>query len=309
VWLLFLKIYSLISCKNPFNLNGKIKMIGVAAGVLGSSFVLGPIAEAIATAYSMGSAVNEFINKHIDTLKASENPTIASTGRVLEGAKFGFGLGYVAPMVIIATGQLLLGNSFSAVIGAAGTVMSAATFTNPIAMTCAAVGAIYFGWTALTETERNDILDRLSKGLNIGVELIKSFVGYVFGKLKEFSSSKQLAEFKDFVKAQAAVFGKTLYDVTKSMGDLVKGAAERVSNIAGQAADTAMTATKKAADVASQAAEMVSDLAGQAANSTVSATKTAVDTASQAAGSVSDAASGMAKSIGEKIKGTTGSGQ
>lgn len=284
-------------------------MIGVAAGVLGSSFVLGPIAEAIATAYSMGSAVNEFINKHIDTLKASENPTIASTGRVLEGAKFGFGLGYLAPIVIIATGQLLLGNSFSGVIGAAGTVMSAATFTNPIAMTCAAVGAIYFGWTALTETERNDILDRLSKGLNIGVELIKSFVGYVFGKLKEFSSSKQLAEFKDFVKTQAAVFGKTLYDVTKSVGDLVKGAAERVSNIAGQAADTAMTATKKAADVASQAAEKVSDLAGQAANSTVSATKTAVDTANQAAGSVSDAASGMVKSIGEKIKGSTGNGQ
>lgn len=300
---------SLISCKNPFNLNGEIKMIGAAAGVLGASFVLGPIAEAIATAYSMGSAVNEFINKHIDTLKASENPTIASTGRVLEGAKFGFGLGYVAPMVIIATGQLLLGNSFSAVIGAAGTVMSAATFTNPIAMTCAAVGAIYFGWTALTENERNDILDRLSKGLNIGVELIKSFVGYVFGKLQDFSSSKQLAEFKDFVKTQAAVFGKTLYDVTKSVGDLVKGAAERVSNLAGQAADTALTATKKAADVASQAAEKVSDLAGQAANSTVSATKTAVGTASQAAGSVSDAASGMVNSIGEKIKGTTGSGQ
>jgi len=284
-------------------------MIGVAAGVLGSSFVLGPIAEAIATAYSMGSAVNEFINKHIDTLKASKNPTIASTGRVLEGAKFGFGLGYLAPIVIIATGQLLLGNPFSGVIGAAGTVMSAATFINPIAMTCAAVGAIYFGWTALTETERNDILDRLSKGLNIGVELIKSFVGYVFGKLKEFSSSKQLAEFKDFVKTQAAVFGKTLYDVTKSVGDLVKGAAERVSNIAGQAADTAMTATKKAADVASQAAEKVSDLAGQAANSTVSATKTAVDTANQAAGSVSDAASEMVKSIGEKIKGSTGNGQ
>jgi hypothetical protein len=284
-------------------------MIGVAAGVLGSSFVLGPIATAIAVAYNMGGAVNDYVNDHIENLKASENPTIASTGRVLEGAKFGFGLGYIAPMVIIAAGQLLLGNAFSGVIGAAGTVMSAATFTNPIAMTCAAVGAIYFGWTALTETERNDILDRLSNGLNIGVELIKSFVNYVFGKLKEFSSSKQLAEFKDFVKTQAAVFGKTLYDVTKSVGDLVKGAAERVSNIAGQAADTAMTASKKAADVASQAAEKVSDLAGQAANSTVSATKMAVETASQTAGSVSDAASGMAKSIGEKIKGPTGSGQ
>lgn len=291
-------------------------MIGVAAGVLGSSFVLGPIATAIAVAYKMGSVVNDYINEHIENLKASDNPTISSTGRVLEGAKFGFGLGYVAPIVIIATGQILLGNTFTGVIGAistvtavSGTVMSAVTFTNPIAMTCAAVGAIYFGWTALSDAERNDILNRLSEGLNIGVELIKSFIGFVCNKLKEFTSSKQLAEFKDFVKTQAAEFGKTLYDITKSMGDLVKGAAEKVSNIAGQAADSTVNATKKAADVAVQAAEKVSDIAGQAANSTVSVTKTAVGTASQAAGSVSDAASEIAKSIGEKIKGTSGNGQ
>lgn len=255
-------------------------MIGVAAGVVGSSLVLGPIATAIAVAYKMGSTVNEFINDHIETLKASDNPTISSTGRVLEGAKFGFGLGYVAPVVIIATGQLLLGNTFSGVMGAAGTVMSAATFTNPVAMTCAAVGAIYFGWTALSDPEKNDILNRLSEGLKVGVELIKSLVGYVCNKLKEFSSSKQLAEFKDFVKTQAAEFGKTLYDITKSVGDLVKGAAEKVSAIAGQAADSTVNATKKAADAATQAAN-----------------------------TVSDSASEIAKTIGGKIKGTTGSGQ
>lgn len=255
-------------------------MIGVAAGVIGSSLVLGPIATAIAVAYKMGSTVNDFINDHIETLKASDNPTISSTGRVLEGAKFGFGLGYVAPVVIIATGQLLLGNTFAGVVAASGTLMSAATFTNPVAMTCAAVGAIYFGWTALSDPEKNDILNRLSEGLNVGVELIKSLVGYVCSKLKEFSSSKQLAEFKDFVKTQAADFGKTLYDITKSVGDLVKGAAEKVSNIAGQAADSTVTATKKAADAATQAA-----------------------------GSVSDSASEMAKTIGEKIKRTNGSAQ
>lgn len=236
-------------------------MIGVAAGVFGSSIVLGPIASAVAAAYKMGSTVNEFINEHIETLKASDNPTISSTGRVLEGAKFGFGLGYVAPVVIIATGQLLLGNTFAGVMVASGTVMSAATFTNPVAMTCAAVGAIYFGWTALSDSERNDILNRLSEGLKIGVELIKSFVGYVCTKLKEFSSSKQLAEFKDFVKTQAAEFGKSLYDITKSVGDLVKGAAEKVSNIAGQAADSTVSATKKVADAATQAAGSVSDAA------------------------------------------------
>jgi hypothetical protein len=272
-------------------------MIGVAAGVLGSSFVLGPIATAIAAAYNMGSAVNDYINDHIEKLKDSDNPTIASTGRVLEGAKFGFGLGYVAPMVIIATGQLLLGNSFTGLIGATGTVISAATFTNPIAMTCAAVGAIYFGWTALTEGERNDILDKLSKGLNIGLQLIKSFIVYVLEKFKEFSSFKQLSEFKDFIKTQAAVFGKTLYDVTKSVGDLVKGAAERVSNIAGQTADAALSATIKATDAATHAAEKVGGIAGQAANSTLSATKAAADSVTQAASNASDAASEIAKKI------------
>jgi hypothetical protein len=279
-------------------------MISLGAGVLGSSFVLGPIAEAIVTAYNMGSAVNDFINKHIENLKSSDNPTIASTGRVIEGAKFGFGLGYVAPIVIIATGQILLGNSFSAAIGLAGAVVSTATLSNPIAMTCGAIGAIYYGWKALTETEKNELLNRLSNGLNVGVELIKSLIGYVFNKLKEFSSSKQLIEFKVFIKNQTAIFGKTLYDVTKSLGDLVKGAAEKVGDLAGQAADGALTGTKKAADVAVLTAEKVSDLAGQAADSTVNATKKAADAATNAAGSVSDAASEMAKSIGKKIKRT-----
>ena len=46
-------------------------------------------------------------------------------------------------------------------------------------MTCAAVGAILYGWNALSEQERNDILDRLSRGLEIGIELIKSIVIFV----------------------------------------------------------------------------------------------------------------------------------
>ena len=290
-------------------------MVGVAAGMIGSSFVLGPIAEAIATAYSMGSAVNDFINKHIETLKASDNSTIASAGRVLEGAKFGFGIGYITPIVIIAVGQILMGNTFPGIIGTAvtagavsGTLMSAATFSNPIAMTCAAVGAIYFGWKALSDSERDDILNRLSEGLNVGVELIKSFVGYVCDKVKEFSSSKQLADFKDFVKSQAAEFGKTLYDVTKSVADAVKGAVDSIRDKAGQAADAVVMASKKAADATSHAAEKVGDIAEEAANSTVNATKAATDSVAQAASAVSDAATGMAKNIGDKIKGNMGDG-
>lgn len=43
---------------------------------------------------------------------------------------------------------------------------------NPLVMTCAAVGAIYYGWGALSEQERTETLEKLSNGLNVGVELI-----------------------------------------------------------------------------------------------------------------------------------------
>ena len=50
-------------------------------------------------------------------------------------------------------------------------------------------------------------------------------------------SSKQLAEFKEIIKTQAAQFGKTLYDVTHAVGDLVKGAAEKAGDLAKKTAD------------------------------------------------------------------------
>lgn len=224
---------------------------------------------AIRALYGMGKAaaeaaqdINSFLDRHIADLKQSDNPTIASTGRVLEAAKFGFGLGYVSSMAIIATGQLLLGNG----LAAAGTVAAGVTLTNPIAMTCAAVGAIYYGWDALTDKERAAILDRLSVGLEMGVELIKSLVGFVIRMTKEFLSSKQLAEFKEFIKTQAAQFGKTLYDVTHAVGDLVKGAAERAVDLAGQAVDLTSAVARKTAGLASDAAGKVADSASDVAN-------------------------------------------
>lgn len=227
------------------------------------------MALAIRALYGMGKAaaqaaqdINSFLDRHIADLKQSDNPTIASTGRVLEAAKFGFGLGYMSSVAIIATGQLLLGNG----LAAAGTVAAGVTLINPIAMTCAAVGAIYYGWDALTDKERAAILDRLSVGLEMGVELIKSLVGFVIRMTKEFLSSKQLAEFKEFIKTQAAQFGKTLYDVTHAVGDLVKGAAERAGDLAGQAVDLTSAVARKTAGLASDAAGKVADSASDVAN-------------------------------------------
>ncbi len=217
------------------------------------------------TVHAVGSAaagINDYLDRHISELKQSDNPTIASTGRVLDAAKFGFGLGYMSSIAIIATGQLLLGNSLSAV----GAVVSGVTLTNPIAMTCAAVGAIFYGWNALSDKERDAIVDRLSVGLEMGIELIKSLVDFVVRKTREFLSSKQLAEFKEFIKTQAAQFGKTLYAVTHTVGDLVRGAAEKASDLAVQAADLTSAAAKKTAGLASDAAGKVAGTASDMAN-------------------------------------------
>lgn len=165
--------------------------------------------------YGTAESVNDFLNDHINEMQKSENPTISRTGRVLEMAKYGFGIGYITPVVVIATGQLILGNSLSAI----STVATAATLTNPIAMTCAAVGAVYYGWSALSDQEKNEILEKLSQGLEIGIEMIKSVIRFVIDKTKEFWNSENLSEIKKNISSAAEVFGKTLGDVTHMISD------------------------------------------------------------------------------------------
>jgi hypothetical protein len=229
---------------------------------MAASLGLSGMTLAVQALYGIVSPINDFLDKHIEALRRSSNPTIASTGRVLEGAKFGFGLGYMSSVAIIAAGQLLLGNSL---ISALGTVMSAATLSNPIAMTCAAVGAIYYGWAALTDKERSAILDRLSEGLEMGIELIRSLIDFTIRKMQEFLSSKQLQEFKDFVKSQAALFGKSLYDITGQVADLVKGTVEKAGELTGQAVGATSSAAMSAINAAGGAASRTADAASTAA--------------------------------------------
>ena len=177
---------------------------------------LSAMAKAVQTLYGMAADLNEYLDQHILDMKGSENPTISRTGRILEMAKLGFGIGYITPVVIIAVGQLLLGNSLSAIT----TVATAATITNPVAMTCAAIGAIYYGWGALSDVEHDEILQKLSQGLEVGIELIKSMVGFIINKTKELLSSKNIDEIKSFIGSAAAVFGKRLGDVTHKLSDV-----------------------------------------------------------------------------------------
>lgn len=175
------------------------------------------IALAIKTLYGVADNLNDFLNNHIEEMKGAENPTISRTGRVLEMAKFGFGIGYITPVIIIGTGQLLLGNQLSAITTAA----TAATLTNPVAMTCASIGAIYYGWGALSDQERDELIEKLSKGIEVGFELIKSVVRFVIEKTTELLSSKNIAEIKKFIGTAAEVFGRSLGDVTHKITDVV----------------------------------------------------------------------------------------
>jgi hypothetical protein len=154
----------------------------------------------------------------------------------------------------------LLGNTLSAV----GTAATAATLSNPVAMTCAACGAIYYGWGALTDQERNELMDRLSNGLEIGVELIKSIIRFVIDKTREILTSKNFEEMKKYIGSAAAVFGKSLGDVTHKLSDVASDTYHIVK-------DKAVVVVDKTLDVSSSACEAIKDSAERITTSTIAA--------------------------------------
>jgi len=229
----------------------------VAIPLVGAATSITPIAGAIAALYGMGSKISEYLDRHIQEMKCSQNPTVSRTGSVLEMTKFGFGVGYLTSVVVIATGQYLLGNTLAAI----STVATAATLTNPIAMTCAAVGAIYYGWGALSDAERNTILDNLTKGLEIGIEFIKAIIAFVIDTTKKLLSSKNFEEIKGYIGSAAIVFGKTLGDVTHKISDVVSDTIDVFRKKSNEAIDNTI-------DLASDAYTTVIDSAGKAADGT-----------------------------------------
>lgn len=183
-----------------------------------------PIVEAIGAIYGVGSRLAAYMDELVDSMKASSNQTVARSGRVIESAKFGFGIGFITPVAIVALGQALLGHPFVAAYTVVASPLS------PVALTCAAVGAIYYGWSALSDEERNGIIERLREGLQIGAELIKAIANFVVTTIKELLSEENIAEFKRFVGDAASAFGRTLADVTRSIKDRAGAAYDYVAD-------------------------------------------------------------------------------
>ena len=202
----------------------------------------------IKTLYDISNDINEYLDDHIEQMKLSENPTVSRTGRIFEMAKYGFGMGYISSVIVISVGQLILGNTLAAVT----TVATAATLTNPIAMTCAAVGAIYYGWSALSEQEKSEMLEKLSHGLEIGIEMIKSVIRFLIDKTHELWTSDNLEEIKKNISSAAAVFGKTLGDVTDKFVDKVADGLDTFKN-------TTAKVMASTADLASEAYDVIKE--------------------------------------------------
>jgi hypothetical protein len=204
----------------------------------------GGIFRALQSLYGTATNINDFLNEQISVMKEDINPTISRTGEVLEKAKLGFGIGFATPVVVIATGQLILGNPLSA----AAVVATAPV--NPLAMTCAAVGAVYYGWNVLSEKEKDEILSKLSHGLEIGIEMIKSVIRFVIEISKELWSSEYLVEIRKYISEAAGKFGKKLGDITGTFTDKAIDAFETTieitSEFSGKAKETVTSTVDKA---------------------------------------------------------------
>jgi uncharacterized protein YaaW (UPF0174 family) len=187
-----------------------------------AAFSMSSMAKAIQSLYGVAGSLNDFVDRHIASLEASPDQSIARAGRVLRGAKQGLFVGYAAPVVLMAVGHLLLGNPLSAM----GTVLSAATLSNPVASTCAAIGAIWFGWKALSEAEQKALIDKLSEGFAMAADVIRRVISFALDSLKSTFSSKELTALKALLVESAAKAGRSLYAITGQLKDLVYSPAD-----------------------------------------------------------------------------------
>jgi len=193
------------------------------------------------------SAANDATDAMISNMKANENPTINRIGRVLEGSKMGFMMGYLTPSILTAVGVTLTTGDLLTAVGGGIAVLG-----NPVAGVSAAVGAVYFGWKALSDSERDAVLKQVGDFLKTGYELIKAVVNFAIDLMKDLLSADNLNEIKETLSEAAELVGRHLADITKSFkdkcykaGQAISEAADAVSKTASEAADSVSQRFKK----------------------------------------------------------------
>lgn len=194
---------------------------GVTAGV-----------SALSQLYGFGASAARFAVEHIETLKQADNLLAARCGHVLEAANAGFGVGGETALVLIGVGQTLLGNPL-----AGGAVLVAAH--NPVVMTCAAIGAIHYGWKAMNDREREALLRSVGTAFDVGIELVRSIASFAYNLIQKLMSKENFAELKRMVTGVAKVFGRHFSDVSRLLSDRIREAAGAVGSTVGGAASAA----------------------------------------------------------------------
>lgn len=118
-------------------------------------------------------------------------------------------------------------------------------------MTCAAIGAIHYGWKAMNEKERQVFLNTVSAAFDVGVEFIRSLMRFAVDMIQTLMSRDNLLELKKLVRSAAALFGRHLSDVTRAFSDRVIEGARYCSTAASGAAATLRTYVPKFSSVVS----------------------------------------------------------
>lgn len=184
-------------------------------------------ATAVAKLYGHGN-VGDFIVSHIATLRGADNALVSRCGEVLAAVREGFGVGGEHSLMVIAVGQTLLSGG---VVPVGGVV----SLSNPITMTCAAIGAIHYGWNALSEQEKAAILSSVATMFATGIESVRSVANFVLNTIKILLSKENLAALKKFASDGAAYFDRCIGDISRTITDrsrdLYNATGERLSHV------------------------------------------------------------------------------
>jgi len=119
-------------------------------------------------------------------------------------------------------------------LSATKTVLTAATLTNPIASTCAAIGAIYFGWKALNKSEQQDIISSLCQGFALTGEVIREILDFALKMLHDVLGRKEVQGLKTLLADFAGKLGRSIYSVTGRLIDLVYSEPDATSDVLAQ---------------------------------------------------------------------------
>ena len=66
----------------------------------------------------------------------------------------------------------------------------------------------------MSDSERTALHEGIGKGLETGVELVKSIIRFAIDIAKQLLSKENREEMKNFIRETAALFGRTLGEVT-----------------------------------------------------------------------------------------------